>query len=148
MPFQQDFILRQIHQLAQVLARVIFLRQSGQHDEALAELRSAFDVAGVGIERIREMSRPEVIELCSTEAGFSSYKAVAVADLLFQEFEMLDEGEAEAVGHASGLRALWLYEASIEAGGILPADGNDRITRLRDRLGFSADDHVSIQHDD
>ncbi len=135
MPFQQDFILRQVRQLAQVLARVIFLRQSGRQDEALAELRAAFDVTGIDMQRMRAMSRTELLEMCSVRGGFSSDRAVAVADLMYQEFEMLDGGDEQALGHASGLRALWLYEASLEAGGVLPANGFDRMTYLRDRLG-------------
>ena len=117
----RDFLMRQIHQLVQALAQVMFHRQAGMKEEAMEVLENAVqDVTGVSLERLRGMNREELLALCGTGDGFSAEKAAALADLLHEEFD--PEGR---------LRALWLYEAALEGGAPLPMDVLDRIADLR-----------------
>lgn len=117
---ERDFILRQVHQLAQVLAVVIGRRGEGDHveaEEALAEgLRSTL---GVRLDVLRAMSRPEVGALVSEDGVISAEKAVALADVLRED--------AEAAGR---VRARWLYEAALAVGGPVPFDVQARLEAL------------------
>ncbi|PAP79137.1 hypothetical protein B1759_12325 [Rubrivirga sp. SAORIC476] len=117
---ERDFLLRQVHQLAQVLAAVIGRRGEGDHveaEEALAEgLQSTL---GVRLDRLRAMSRPEVTALVSEDGAVSAEKAVALADVLSED--------AEAEGR---VRARWLYEAALAVGGPVPFDVQARLDAL------------------
>ena len=117
---ERDFLLRQVHQLAQVLAVVIGRRGEGDHveaEEALAEgLRSTL---GVRLDVLRAMSRPEVGALVSEDGVISAEKAVALADVLRED--------AEAAGR---VRARWLYEAALAVGGPVPFDVQARLEAL------------------
>lgn len=117
----RDFIIRQVEQLTQILAVVLFHKRAGQHDEAQATLDVGLAAAtGLGPEALHRLDRPGVLELCSTGGTFHPDKAVALADLLYED--------PSAAGRE---RALWLYDAALETGGAVPLDIHERITSLR-----------------
>ena len=107
----RDFILRQIHQLAQVLAQVLFNKRLDQQTEESREMISMAlkDTLGNDLDRLLLMDRESLMEACSREGGFNAQLAVSVADL------MKEEGSEAAVQ-----RAYWLYEAALEHGATLP----------------------------
>ena len=117
----RDFLLRQIHQLVQALAVVLFHKKAAQYDQAQEALTEAVEEAlDVRFEELRQLPRDEVLALCTTGGTLSPEKAVALADLLRE-----DETE---VGRE---RALWLYEAALDSGGTVPFDIHERIAALR-----------------
>jgi hypothetical protein len=118
---ERDFLMRQIHQLVQVLAQVLARKRSDQPVEAQALLEEGLEESlGSPIERIRVLERNELRKLCAFQGEFSGDRAVAVADLLKED------------GTTAGReRALWLYEDALAAGGILPHDILERIEALR-----------------
>ena len=117
----RDFLLRQIHQLVQALAVVLFHKKAAQYDQAQEALTEAVEEAlDVRFEELRQLPRDEVLALCATGGTLSSEKAVALADLLRE-----DETEAGRE------RALWLYEAALDSGGTVPFDIHERIAALR-----------------
>lgn len=118
----RDFILRQIHQIVQALSKVLFHRQAGRHAEAQEVLETSLqDVTGLDPDRLRRLTREELLALCGTGGEFSAEKAAALADLLYED--------ADPAGRQ---RALWLYEAALHAEAPLPFDVYDRIAVLRD----------------
>lgn len=118
----RDFILRQVHQLSQALARVLFHKKAAEEEQAQEVLTATLrDVTGLNLDQIRRLNRNEILEMCSAGGALSAEKAVAVADLLREDPSL-----------ESRRRALWLYEAALEAGGAVPIDIHDRIVALRD----------------
>lgn len=117
----RDFLLRQIHQLVQALAVVLFHKKAAQYDQAQEALTEAVEeTLDVRLEALQQLPREEVLALCSTGDTLSSEKAVALADLLRED--------ETAAGRE---RALWLYEAALEAGGTVPFDVHERMASLR-----------------
>ena len=102
--FTRDYIMRQIHQLIQVLLQVLFQKQRQEPEEARAilneGLRTAFDLDLDGLCALRQT---EVIALVSPSGAFHPALAVALADLLREE-----------VTFEAAERAFWLYEAAID----------------------------------
>jgi len=107
----RDFILRQIHQLAQVLAQVLFNKRLDQQTEESREMISMAlkDTLGNDFDRLLLMDKESLMAVCGREGGFNAQLAVSVADL------MKEEGSEAAVQ-----RAYWLYEAALTRGATLP----------------------------
>ena len=117
---ERDFLMRQIQQAIQVLAQVLLQKQDGDPAGAYASLAEGVDaITGVSLERLRQRKRAEVLDAASDDGTFSPDKALVVAQLL-----------AEDDDHASHVRARWLYEALLGAGGAVPLDIRERIAAL------------------
>lgn len=120
----RDFILRQVEQLTQALAVVLFHKRAGRHDEAQAALDEALaSVTELEPEALRQLDRTALLAQCSAGDALVPDKAIAVADLLYED--------ETAEGHQ---RALWLYDAVLEAGGAVPLDIHERLASLRASL--------------
>ena len=120
----RDFLVRQVHQLAQILAVVVAGKRAGQAEEAQRALADGLsDALGLTLADLRTLARADLQALCAFDGAFAPEKALAVADLL-------REDEAEA----GRRRALWLYEAALDAGDLVPFDIYDRIAELRTSL--------------
>ena len=76
-------------------------------------------MTGLSLDRLWRQSRAEILALATDGDTFSPEKAVALAELLCEDDH-----------HASGVRARWLYEAALAAGGPVPLDVHDRIAAL------------------
>ncbi|MEM1127719.1 MAG: hypothetical protein AAGI71_13790 [Bacteroidota bacterium] len=118
---QRDYILRQVQQLAQVLAQVLFHKRAAQTVEAEQALTEGLEEAlGMNLEDVRGLSRQELLALCRPGRTLAGEMSVAVADLL-REDEV-------AAGRE---RARWLYEAALANRAVVPFDVHDRIEALR-----------------
>lgn len=116
---ERDVLMRQVAELARVLAAVLARRH---HDPASVQEALADGVGGalgLGLGEFRAMSRAEVEALVTDDGLVSAEKAVALADLLRED--------AEAAGR---LRARWLYEVAVAAGGPVPFDLKARLDAL------------------
>ena len=122
--FQQDHILRQVQQLAEVLARALFHKQAEQPDQARDVVSDGLaSVLGLDLGALCKLSQADVLALCAPGGVLSGDKAVAVADVL-----------REAPAAAAARRALWLYEAALGSGEAVPFDVHARMRDLRARL--------------
>ena len=121
---QHDVLLRQVQQLADVLARVLFQRRIERPDaaqEALAD--GLLGALGLDLASLHAMPRADVEALCAPGGVAAGDLACALADLLAQD------------AHAAGReRALWLYDAAIGAGHAVPFDVYARMAALRETL--------------
>ncbi len=118
---ERDHLMRQVQQLAQVLAVLLGLQRAGRSDEAQEALAHGLrDATGRTLGELRDLGRDELLALCSYGDVLSSEQALALADLL-----------REDRSGAGRERALWLYEAVREAGDLAPLDLPERIAALR-----------------
>lgn len=134
--FQKDYLMRQIQQMAQVIARALFHRRNDEPEEALGVIDQALqDLPGMDKFLHDDLAPDDVLAACTSEDGaFNAEMAVTVADVLREKGEILDAfGESGTVW----LRyALWLYEAALKKGGsAVPWDIHSKIDRLRDEVG-------------
>lgn len=104
MPIRDDFIMRMVAQLAAAVARMLGLRNAGQHEEALREAEQAHSLLGLpaGL-----LDRVDAATLASI-LGHQPAKLTAVADVLDQEAAAMTAlGDPRAEGRralAAGLR--------------------------------------------
>ncbi|MEM1118640.1 MAG: hypothetical protein AAGJ11_19195 [Bacteroidota bacterium] len=116
---ERDFLMRQIAQFVQVLAAVVAGKGRGDLAEAQQILEAGLHEAGLPLAEIRAMSRAEVEALVTEDGMTLPEKAVSLADLLRED--------AEAAGR---VRARWLYQVALDAGGPVPFDVQARIDAL------------------
>lgn len=118
---EKDIILRQVQQLAQALAAILFNKKERRpelvEDHMTRALREVFKR---DLSDLQALSLEEIIELCSPGGSWSAELALALADLL-REDEMPESHE----------RAGWLYEAALESGDLVPMDIHKRIEALK-----------------
>lgn len=129
----RDYILRQIQQLVQALARVMMLRSTQQDEEAMIEVdRALNELPELGVLIRSDLNRDDVLTTCGTGNNFNPEKALAVADLLVEKAELVEDG----VLRMRNLRyALWLYEAALATPAVaIPMDLYDRISWLKNLL--------------
>lgn len=108
--FTRDYVMRQIHQLGQVLALILFKKRENPDIEINQDISIGLqDALGVTLDELLGMDEQETVALCTKEGRFQNDFAVSVADLLMQ-----DESP-EALE-----RAKWLYGAALKEGGTLP----------------------------
>ena len=123
---EKDYILRQVHQLVQALAAVLFNKKAGRQELAEDHLMQALrQVFKRDLDQLRAISRSEIIDLCSPGGAWSGDLALALADLL------REDGASR-----SHERAVWLYEAALESGVLVPLDVHQRIEALREPEGL------------
>ena len=119
--FSRDFIIRQIQQLTQVLAVVLFHKKAGRVDEAQAEIDDALrEVFDLDLATLRTLDRSALLACCSAGDTLRTDLAASLADLLYED--------AAAEGRQ---RAQWLYQVLLEQGGAVPLDIHDRLASLQ-----------------
>ena len=117
---ERDFLMRQIAQFVQILAAVVAGKGRGEHAEAQQALVTGLEeVSGLRLGEVHRMSRAEIEALVTEDGLRLPEKAVALADLLREDAEV-----------AGRVRARWLYEFAIDAGGPVPFDVHERIAAL------------------
>lgn len=135
----RDYLLRQIQQMVQVLARVFSLKSNQQHEEAVEVIDQAFrDIPGLEDLFRPDLSRDELLDLCRTEDGFYANKAAALADLLSEKASLLDHKEERKIHFQ---RSLWLYEAALSQEDVaVRLDIYEHIAWIKEQLGYKNGD--------
>lgn len=106
----RDYVMRQIHQLAQVLALVLFNKRENPEADIAETIDSGLKAGlNLGLDEVLALNQLQLLDLCRKEGHFVPELAVSVADIL-----------AEEPSKAASERAFWLYSAALEAGGALP----------------------------
>lgn len=132
--FEQDFLTRQIQYLTQLLQQIIF-KKNHQQQEALDEIQNAFQRLTKDHPReFHQLSLEETLTLFVGDNKFEAQLALAVADLLVEEGEILREKQFSK-SEKCYLQALLLYKKALrEENAAVPLDINEKISQLKKRL--------------
>lgn len=129
----RDFILRQIQQLVQVLARVMMLRSARQEETALQEIdRALSEISGMDVLLHPGLHREDVLATCGTGNDFNPEKALVLADVLVEKAELLreEEGRRQYLQYAQ-----WLFQGVLSnESTAIPLDIYDRMTWIKAQL--------------
>lgn len=116
---RRDYILRQVQQMAQMLARALSLRARGEYDAALREIGEALrqaDPGGSGDES--RLDADGWIELCRRHEGVTGPMMQAVGDLLGERAAALAAMERPADAWRERDKALALHLESLLTGSV------------------------------
>jgi hypothetical protein len=132
----RDYLMRQIEELGQVLAQVLFNKSNQQYDEAIEAIDRVFsEQLGHGLSDLRHQPIDQLIRLCSTPEGLSEDFTLRVADLLYEDGKIRERRSDGDAGCRSLVRALALYaEAVIRGDDTLPWNIFQKIESLRSRV--------------
>lgn len=132
---RSDYILRQIQQLVQVLARVMMLRTSRPvdevHEEILQALKSVFGLTSL---ELVELPDDTLLERCMSGDAVNGELALALADLLEQEGELCWDENQTALADRYWRKTLFLYEAVMTRADTAPLNIHDKIAYLKQRI--------------
>ncbi len=133
--FEQDFIMRQVQYLTQLLQQIIFKKKNNQHKEAQQQLQDAFQrLTKEHPKQFDELTLQETLQLFTKDEKFASELALAVADLLVEEGEILEK-QSFSKSQKSYLQALLLYrKAKQDQSSAVPLDIHQKIGHLEGRL--------------
>lgn len=133
--FEQDFLMRQIQYLTQLLQEVIFKKSQNRPREAIQLIDNALqEVNRKNHREFHQLTLEETLLLFRRSGGFEAELAVATADLLRTKVEM--EGKHPVSrSRKCALQALLLYKkALLTEDASVPLDINQNIKQLEERL--------------
>jgi hypothetical protein len=132
----RDYFLRMIHQLAQVIAKVLKLGEVKQYTEALDEVQhSSKQLLGMDLQLLTSLSDSEFIRLLSLGERFEVEKCVVAAKLLGLIGEVQERQADENGKYRSYTTALSLYlELLFWESETLPKEYFDEIDVLINKL--------------
>jgi hypothetical protein len=147
--FVQDYIMRMIQQVAQMLAVLMGHRHAGRREEAAQEIeRACLLHAGVPMSMVR-LATPEALRQFLPAGGHRNLaRDIMLAELLMQDAELMDEqGEAAAALHSRS-HAFCLINDAVDS---LAADDTAHYRSTLDSLakamdGFPLDSYVAVKH--
>ncbi|HTY35557.1 MAG TPA: DUF6483 family protein [Bacteroidota bacterium] len=127
-----DYFLRMIHQLAQVIAKVLGLSLEKQYDAALDEVnRSSKQLLGMDLRMLTTLSDEEFVRLLTLGERFDVEKCVVLGELLRLVGEVKERGGDEGPAFRAYAASLSLFlELSIRESGVLPRQYHDEIGML------------------
>ena len=121
-----------IHQLAQVLARVMGLSEIERYDEALEEIQlSSKQLLGMDLQFLTTLSDEEFVRLLSLGERFDVEKCVVVGELLRLVGEVKErEGDEGERFHCYATSLSLFLELLIRESGVLPKEYFEKIESL------------------
>ena len=127
--------MRQIQNLTQLLQQIIFKKKQQQFEEAEQQLQDAFQrLTKAHPKSFDQLTLKETLDLFSKDNSFESELAIAVADLLVEEGEILENRQFSR-SQQSYAQALILYKKSLQdQSGAIPVDIHQKIKMLEDEL--------------
>ena len=136
--FEQDFVMRQIQQLTQVLQQVIFRKKQHQYEEAKKQIRDAFQsLTKDHPKEFHELSLEETLRLFRQEQTFRAELAIAAADLLVEEGNITAERKFSQ-SQQSYAQALLLYKRCLQDSDTpVPLNLHQQISDLKQVLAGS-----------
>lgn len=128
----RDYFLRMIHQLAQVLAKVMGLSEIERYDDALEEVQlSSKQLLGMDLRFLTTLSDEEFVRLLSLGERFDVEKCVVVGELLRLVGEVKErEGDEGERFHCYATSLSLFLELLIRESGVLPREYFEKIELL------------------
>lgn len=155
----QDYILRLIEQVTQMLAAILALRKAGRDAEAAREVeRVCLQSVGLPLNLVKRSSPQTILQLLESGGGTEHVRAVMLAELLLQDAQLSDTAgkKREAIisrAQAHGLLAHAIdslspdeqvvYRAKLEAIAEMMIDRNGEMgSREGEKGGKGSDLHI------
>lgn len=132
---EQDFLMRQIQYLTQVLQQILFKKNQNQYQEAVEEIQNALKKLTTDKPKeFSELTLQETLDSFITDKKFHSELALAVADLLVEEGKMLRE-KSYSSSQKCYAQALLLYKKSLrDEKAAVPLEIREIIEQLEQKL--------------
>ncbi|SRR5712691_5899628 len=87
----QDYILRVIEQVTQMLAAILALRKAGRNAEAAKEIEAVcLQTVGLPLNLVNRSSPETILQLLESGGGTQHVRVVMLAELLLQHAELSD----------------------------------------------------------
>ncbi|HET8864411.1 MAG TPA: hypothetical protein VFM80_01855 [Gracilimonas sp.] len=136
-----DYIMRQIHQLSQVLAKVIAavvgLKETGQAQQVFEITNNALnEQLELDLGSLLEMNSKEMIQTLEQKEGMNKENLEQMADLFYSIANTLEEDQKWS-GKITELlqRSLDIYTHIEEQGNVYSIDRNHKIQEIKKLLG-------------
>lgn len=127
--------MRQIQLLTQLLKQVIFKKNQNKHQEAVQDIQNALkNVTREHPRNFDELDFSETLGLFIHGHTFESELALAVADLLVEQGEMLYQKSFSKAQHAWAQALLLYKKASTDKNASVPLDIDKSIYNLEKKL--------------
>jgi hypothetical protein len=85
----QDYFLRMIEQIAQMLASILALRKAGRKSDAAEQIAAACqNNVGIPLEIVRRSSPETLLQLLEAGGALRHVRAVMLAELLISRFKI------------------------------------------------------------
>lgn len=132
---EQDFLMRQIQILTQLLQQIIFKKNQNQYQEAVEEIQNALKkLTKDHPKSFHQLDFEETLDLFINGDTFESELAIAIADLLVEEGKLLYE-ESFKRSQKSMAQALILYRKSLQIpDASVPLDIENKIDHLEKKV--------------
>ncbi len=141
---QKDYIMRMIEQLSKFLAKVLFKKNEGNHEEALSIIESAVEnMFGLSLELFNTLSAKDIAELLgiSKDKSTGGMKCIVAARLLKEKAEIHElEGKDYSFTISCYQKALSLYLQGMLSIGYTELDLTNYyadINQIANKLGSS-----------
>ena len=133
--FQQDFLMRQIQYLTQLLQQVIFKKNQQKPKEAIEDIHNAFKrLTRDQPKAFHELSLTDTISVFHSDGNFKSELAAAAADLLYEDGK-IQQARSYSRSQKSYAQALLLYKMILsENKATIPLDISTKIEHLTQKL--------------
>jgi hypothetical protein len=87
----QDYLLRMIEQVAQMLAEILRLRKIGRISDAAEQIKAACgQTVGLPFDVVKRSAPETILQLLESGGATKDIRAVMVAELLLQDAELSD----------------------------------------------------------
>ena len=111
----QDYILRLIEQVAQMLAVILGLRKAGRTAEAAEQISVLCEqTTGLPFDLVKHSSPETILALLETGGGTHHTRAIMLAELLLQDAELNELAGKNREAAISRAQALVLLERNID----------------------------------
>jgi len=134
----RDYFLRMIQMLAQVLARVLGLRETKQYDEAYDLIRqTSRQFLGVDGKLLNTLSVAELIRLLDLGDRFDAEKCVVAAELLRMTAELEELQGKHDESYQTSIKSLNLFlELLFRETGAMPKEFFEKVDHLIESLSL------------
>ncbi|PYJ69988.1 MAG: hypothetical protein DME76_07085 [Verrucomicrobia bacterium] len=112
----QDYILRLIEQVTQMLASILALRRTGRDAEAAKEVEAVcLQSVGLPLSLVKRSSPERILQLLESGGGTQHVRAVMLAELLLQDAELSDAAKKKSEAMISRAQAHALLAHSVDS---------------------------------
>ncbi|WP_234572436.1 hypothetical protein [Rhodohalobacter sp. 614A] len=135
--FEQDFIMRQIQQLVQVLQKILFKKSQGLHQEAQIMIDETLDdFLDDDSKSFQSLTLSETLEVLKKDGLFNVELAYAVGDILYERAELeIDEEKSKKFYR----QAFLLFHKAMQYPSVaFPMTTTDKMSHIEEKLDSSS----------